>query len=347
MNRSLSRSMSQPMLQPTRRIVMLAYEGVNLIDVSGPLQAFQTAARLAREAGQPAPYALSVLSAAGGAVTTAPGLPIVTERLEVLDGQPIDTLVAPGGSPNGQPVVPPDLVAWIRRRAPGVRRPCSVCTGAFLLAAAGLLDGRRATTHWNWAARLRAQHPAVRVDADPIFIQDGPVWTSAGVTAGIDLALALVEADLGPALAIATARQLVVFMKRPGGQSQFSVPLALQSVPDGAFRDLHAWIAAHLRDDLRVERLAEQAGLSPRTFARLYAARIGRTPARTVQAMRFEAACRALEETDTPLKRIAAETGHGDEQTLRRVFQRLSGISPAEYRARFSGHQLSPHPAFA
>lgn len=328
------------MSQPPRRIVMLTYEGVNLLDVSGPLQAFQTAGRLTQEAGLPAPYNLSVLSAEGGAVVTAPGLPIVTEPLRAVEGQPIDTLVVPGGSPNGRPVVPPDLVAWIRRRAPEMRRPCSVCTGAFLLAASGLLDGRQATTHWNWAALLRDRHPAIRVDADPIFIQDGPVWTSAGVTAGIDLALALIEADLGHALAIATARQLVMFMKRPGGQSQFSVPLSMQSVPDGAFRDLHAWMAAHLHEDLRVERLADRAAMSPRTFARLYTAKTGRTPAKAVQAMRVEAACRALEETDAPLKRIASETGHGDEQALRRIFQKLYGISPAEYRARFSEHTV-------
>ncbi|WP_448203548.1 GlxA family transcriptional regulator [Azospirillum sp. sgz302134] len=321
-----------------KRIAMPTYDGVNLIDVSGPLQAFQTAGRLAGEAGLPPPYELRILSAEGGTVITSPGLPIVTEPLAALDGQEIHTLIVPGGSPNGHPPTPPALVEWLRRRAPGVPRPCSVCTGAFMLAAAGLLDGRRATTHWNWADRLQRLHPAVRVDPDPIFLKDGPVWTSAGVTAGIDLALALIEADLGHALAIATARQLVVFMKRPGGQSQFSVPLSVQSTRDGAFRDLHAWIAAHLREDLRIERLAEQAGMSPRTFARVYAARIGRTPAKTVQAMRLEAACGALERTDAPLKCIAADTGFGDEQTLRRVFQKLYGIGPAEYRARFSRH---------
>ncbi len=324
--------------RPPTRVAMLTYDGVNLIDVSGPLQAFQTAGRLAREAGLPTPYELRILSAAGGAVTTSPGLPIVTEPLEALDGQPIDTLIVPGGTLNGQPVTPPDLVAWLRRRGPEVPRPCSVCTGAFLLAAAGLLDGRRAATHWDWATRLKERHPAVQVDADPIFIKDGPVWTSAGVTAGIDLTLALVEADLGHALAIATARQLVVFMKRPGGQSQFSVPLSAQGAPDGAFHDLHAWIAAHLHEDLRIERLAEQAGMSPRTFARVYVAKLGRTPARTVQAMRLEAACNALERTGAPLKRIAADAGFGDEQTLRRVFQKLYGITPTEYRARFSRH---------
>lgn len=320
------------------RIVMLAYPGVNLIDLSGPVQAFTTAGRLAREAGLPDPYRIAVASAEGGPVVTGPGLPVMTEPLSAFDGRQIDTLLIPGGTVDGRPVEPPALVDWVAGRAPGVRRVCSVCTGAFLLAATGLLDGRRATTHWESAEELGRRYRQVRVEPDPIFIADGPVWTSAGVTSGIDLALALIEADLGHALAIATARQLVVFMKRPGGQSQFSEPLAAQSRPDGAFGDLHAWMAAHLSEDLRVERLAERVGMSPRTFARLYVAKVGRTPARTVQAMRLEAARRALEESRTPVKRVAAETGFGDEQTLRRVFQRLYGIGPAEYRARFSAH---------
>jgi len=213
---------------------------------------------------------------------------------------------------------------------------CSVCTGAFLLAAAGQLDGRRATTHWGWAERLQAQHPEVRVDADPLYIQDGTVWTSAGVTAGIDLTLALIDADFGHAVAIQTARQLVMFIKRSGGQSQFSAPLAAQSHDDGSFADLHAWIAARLHESLGVERLAEQVNMSPRTFARTYAARTGRTPAKTVEAIRLEAACRALETTGLPLKSIAAGVGYGDEQNLRRVFLRQMGVSPMQYRTRFS-----------
>lgn len=314
---------------------MLAYDGANLIDVGGPVQAFATADRLAAAEGWAGGYVVTVASAEGGAVVTGPGLPILAEPLAALDGQAIDTLLVPGGSPDGQPVVPPPLVDWVRTRSAGIRRVCSVCTGAFLLAATGLLDGRRATTHWNWAEQLRARHPRVRVDADPIFIRDGGVWTSAGVTAGIDLALALIAEDCGHAAAIAVARQLVMFIKRPGGQSQFSVPLAAQA-PDTGFAALHAWISGHLGEDLRVERLAAQAGMAPRTFARLYAARVGRTPARTVEAMRLETACRALEETALPVKRIAADVGYDGEQALRRAFQRRLGVAPADYRARFS-----------
>ena len=193
-------------------------------------------------------------------------------------------------------------------------------------------------THWDWVARLRGLYPAIQIDSDNIFIQDGSSWTSAGVTAGIDLTLALIEEDFGHQVAIETARQLVMFIKRSGGQSQFSVPLAAQAHDSGKFADLHAWIAAHLNDDLSVERLAEQAGMAPRTFARTYAGKLGRTPAKTVEAMRLEAACRALEETDLPLKSIAVSAGYIEEQNLRRVFQRQLGVSPTEYRNRFSAH---------
>jgi len=229
-------------------------------------------------------------------------------------------------------------VKWIKQRAPTVRRLCSVCTGAFLLAAAGQLDGRRVATHWDWVARLRTLHPKIHVDADKLFIHDGPIWTSAGVTAGIDLTLALIEEDFGHRVAIETARQLVMFIKRSGGQSQFSVPLEAQSGDTGSFAELHAWTAGNLHEDLRVERLAEKAGMSPRTFARVYAAKSGRTPAKMVEAMRLEAACRALEETSQPLKTIAAATGYAEEQNLRRVFLRKFGVTPSHYRHRFSTH---------
>ena len=253
-------------------------------------------------------------------------------------------MIAPGGSPKGEPVTPPELVAYIARQAPRIRRICSVCTGAFLLAEAGLLDGRRVTTHWNYAERLAADYPAITVDADPIFIRDrrphdGSLWTSAGVTAGMDLALALIEEDAGHKVAVHVARELVMFMKRPGGQSQYSVPLSLQACDDAVFAELHAWMATHLDEDLRVERLAERVSMSARNFARLYAAKTGSTPARTVEMMRLEAARRALEETDLPAKRIAAELGYGDEQNLRRVFQRRFGVGPASYRDRFSAHR--------
>ncbi len=319
------------------RVVLLAHEQMNLLDLSGPLQALATARRDGVRNG-PALYDTIVASVDGGLVTTGAGLPLMTVALATLDDIAIDTLIVPGGCKGDAFHAPPRLVEWIAHRAPSVRRLCSVCTGAFLLAAAGQLDGRRVATHWDWVARLGALYPTIDIDADRIFIQDGAVWTSAGVSAGIDLTLALIEEDFGHHVAIETARQLVMFIKRSGGQSQFSVPLAAQLHDSGRFADLHAWIATHLGDDLCVERLAEHVGMSPRTFARTYVEKLGRTPAKTVEAMRLEAACRALEETDLPLKRIAAATGYAEEQNLRRVFQRQLGVSPTQYRNRFSAH---------
>jgi len=329
-----------------RRVVMLCYAGANLIDISGPMQVFATANRALAAQGRKPPYDLTLASEHGGAVATGAGLSLVSLALADLPRGAVDTVLIPGGSPDSRPALPPSLIAWIGAHAPTARRICSVCTGAFMLAATGLLDGLRATTHWQWAERLAAMHPAVRVDADPIFIRQGALWTSAGVTAGMDLALALVEQDFGHRLAIGVARDLVMFIKRPGGQSQFSVPLLAQSAAPARFAELHAWIAAHLTADLRVERLAEEAGMAPRSFARAYVAQVGRTPAKTVEMMRFEAACRALEESTLPLKRIAAAVGYGEEQNLRRVFLRQLRISPAQYRARFSAHAApAPEPA--
>ena len=326
----------------TRRIVLLAYEDMNLLDLAGPVQAFATAGRSAAANGSGL-YEIIVASAAGGLVTSSSGLAVMTVPLAKLKGVAIDTIVTAGGCRGQNYYAPPELVKWIKQRAPSVRRVCSVCTGAFLLAAAGQLDGRRVATHWDWVARLRAQHPKIHVDADKLFIHDGPIWTSAGVTAGIDLTLALIEEDFGHRVAIETARQLVMFIKRSGGQSQFSVPLEaqFQSGETGSFAELHAWTAGNLANDLRVERLAEQAGMSPRTFARVYAAKSGRTPAKMVEAMRLEAACRALEETSLPLKTIAATTGYAEEQNLRRVFLRKFGVTPSQYRHRFSTHAAS------
>jgi transcriptional regulator GlxA family with amidase domain len=330
--------MSARKITRSRRVVLLAFEQMNLLDLSGPLQALASANRLHAGKGG-ALYETCVASAHGGLVTTSSGLPIMTVSIASLKGVAIDTLIVPGGSKGDTFYSPPELVKWVAQRAPRVRRLCSVCTGAFLLAATGLLDGLQVATHWDWIERLKAQNPAVLVDADRIFIRDGSIWTSAGVTAGIDLTLALIEEDFGHAVAIATARQLVVFMKRPGGQSQFSVPLRAQAEWMGDFADLHAWVAANLTSDLTIDRLADHCGMTPRTFARAYVSQHGRTPGKMVEAMRLEAACRALEETQLPLKSVAANTGYGDEQNLRRVFQRRLSISPTHYRDRFSVHR--------
>jgi transcriptional regulator GlxA family with amidase domain len=324
-----------------RLVSVLAFEGAQLLDVAGPVQAFASANEIAEEAGGAAPYRVVAVSRRGGAVTTTSGLPLVTEPMARATGKSqIDTLIVSGGAGIHDALCDAKIVAWVRRQASSVRRVASVCTGAFLLAEAGLLTRRRATTHWKSYARLAEQYPDVEVDPDPIYIRDGRIWTSAGITAGIDLSLALIQEDLGRKVAMQVARHLVVFLNRPGGQSQFSAPLDAQiaaangNAPNG-FAPLHDWIAENVAGDLRVERLAEQTGMSPRTFARIYTAKMGVTPARMVERIRIEAVRRNLEESDMPIKRIAALCGFGQEERLRRAFGRQVGTTPAEYRRRF------------
>ncbi len=227
------------------------------------------------------------------------------------------------------------IVDWIARASRRARRTTSVCTGAYLLAAAGLLDGRRATTHWEQCGHLAQHYPAVDVDPDPVWVRDGDVWTSAGVTAGIDLALALVEDDLGPEVALAIARELVVFLKRPGGQSQFSGALSAQQASRPALRELQAWIPAHLGDDLSVAALAARACLSERSFARAFRAEIGQTPAAYVEKLRVERARALLEDGAESLEAVSQATGFTSPEVLRRAFHRRVGVSPAAYRERF------------
>lgn len=329
---------------PTRRaappytVVLLAYEHMNVLDLCGPLQALATAS-LQCAPGATNRYDTIVASAEGGLVMTSAGLAIATVSVDSLGERFIDTLIAPGGCKGDTYTAPQKLIDWVALRAPTVRRLCSVCTGAFLLAQAGQLDGKKVATHWEWAPRLRDSHPAIDVDADSIFVRDGSLWTSAGVTAGIDMTLALIEDDFGHQVAIDTARRLVMFIKRSGGQSQFSTPLAAQLRDPGGFGDLHAWIASNLRLNLTVERLAEQVNMSPRTFARAYTSRMTVTPAKMVEAIRLEAACSALRSSELPLKAIADHVGYSDEQSLRRAFQRQFGVGPKLYRDRFSCHE--------
>jgi transcriptional regulator GlxA family with amidase domain len=252
----------------------------------------------------------------------------------------LDTLVIAGGWGVQAACADPKLVAWVKARATAARRVASVCSGAFLLATAGLLDGRRAATHWRECRHFAERFPKVRLEPDPIFVQDGNVWSSAGITAGIDLALALVEADLGRELALAVARQLVVFLKRPGGQAQFSTTLALQH-GNTRFEGLHAWIADNLTSDLSVAALAGASGMSERSFVRHYRQATGTTPARAVETIRVEAARRTLE-LGLPIKRVAARCGFGSEETMRRSFLRLLGASPQAYRERFSSTAAAP-----
>lgn len=322
-------------LPPMRRVIeVLAFPAVQLLDVTGPVQVFASANDFAAEAGTMPPYEVHIVTQGGQSVTASAGVTLATAPLPTF-GSALDTLVIAGGPGVEAAASDPALVDWVRKRAKEARRVASVCTGAFLLAASGALDGKRAATHWSVYAELARRFPAVRVESDPIFVRDGAVWTSAGVTAGIDLMLALVEEDLGRAAALAVARYLVVFLKRPGGQAQFSATLALQTADD-RFGALHAWISRHLAEDISLPVLARQAGMSERSFSRRYAEATGMTPGRAVEQLRLEAARRLLLETRLPVKRIAQRCGFGSEETMRRSFNRLLAVAPQDYRARFS-----------
>jgi transcriptional regulator GlxA family with amidase domain len=246
-----------------------------------------------------------------------------------------DTLVVAGGEGSRRATADAEIVDWIARASRRARRTTSVCTGSYLLAAAGLLDGRRATTHWAFADSFSERYPAVDLDPEPVFVRDGDVWTSAGVTAGMDLALALVEDDLGPEVALTVARALVVFLKRPGGQSQFSGALTAQQATRPALRELQAWIVGHLDEDLSVAALAERARLSERSFARAFRHEVGQTPAAYVEALRVERARTLLEDGAESLDAVARGAGFGSAEVLRRAFHRRVGVGPAAYRERF------------
>ncbi|WMN15895.1 GlxA family transcriptional regulator [Pseudomonas piscis] len=322
-----------------KNVFVLAFANAQLLDVTGPLQVFASANDRARERGLPLPYNPRVVASPGGATLSSSGLALLADPLPGLE-QVCDTLIVAGGGGVYAAARDPQLVAWVATRAGSARRVASVCTGAFLLAASGWLDGRRVVTHWTRCEQLAEAYPQLRVEANPIFINDGPVWTSAGVTAGIDLALALVEADLGREAALEVARQLVVFLKRPGGQAQFSVTLALQN-GGGRFDGLHAWIAENLNRELTVPVLAEQAAMSERSFVRHYRADTGQTPARAIELIRVETARRLLADTGLSIKRIAVQCGFGSEETLRRSVLRALGVTPQAYRERFAATQES------
>lgn len=321
-----------PFTPKPRRIEILAFNDVQLLDVAGPLQVFATANDLTRAAARSAPYEPIVVAEGSLAISSA-GLGLVTHSLPG-SRSPLDTLIVAGGWGVHSACANQKLIRWIKARARSARRVASVCSGAFLLATASLLDGRRAATHWSRCREFAERFPKVRLEPDPIFVQDGNVWTSAGITAGIDLALALVEADLGREPALAVARQLVVFLKRPGGQTQFSATLALQH-GNARFEGLQAWIADNLTGDLSVAALASASGMSERSFVRHYHQATGTTPARAVEQIRVEAARRTLE-LGLPVKRAATRCGFGSEETMRRSFLRLLGVSPQAYRQRFS-----------
>lgn len=326
-----------------RAIEILAFPGVQLLDIAGPLQVFASANEFAAAKGLSAPYE-TTLVAPEAMVNTSAGLALMACPLPA-DNRAIDTLIVPGGGGVDAAMADTGLLRWIQRRAAKARRIVSVCTGAFLLAEAGLLAGRKAATHWARCSDLAERFPDISVQPNPIFVRDGPIWSSAGVSAGIDLCLALVEQDIGPEIALEIARDLVMFLKRPGSQAQYSVTLALQA--SSRFEALQGWMQENLTADLSVAALAERCGVSERTFSRRYTEELGVTPARAVERLRIEAARRLLAETGVPLKVIAARCGFMSEDVLRRSFERVLSMSPREYRRNWhkgSGIE-EPHPS--
>jgi transcriptional regulator GlxA family with amidase domain len=313
------------------RVVVLAFEGVQSLDVTGPVEAFSIATRYF--GGE---YAIELVTPDGGPARASSGLSLNADRAAADVRGPIGTLVVAGGERALRTAEDEPTRAWVRDAAARSERVASVCTGAFILAAAGLLDGRRATTHWDSCQRLAERHPQITVESDPIFVRDGNVLTSAGVTAGIDLALALIEDDLGPQAALRTAQALVMFVRRPGGQSQFSAQLKAAPARREPLRDVQAHIAEHPAADLSVPALAARAYMSERNFARAFRAETGMTPAVYVELSRVERARRELETTDLPVEAVAASCGFGTVETMRRAFARRVGVNPAAYRERFA-----------
>ncbi|MFG2717818.1 GlxA family transcriptional regulator [Streptomyces sp. NPDC048416] len=312
-----------------RSVLVVLFDGVQSLDVTGPAEVFAGAGRVLGDRGA---YRLRFASLDGAPVTSHSGLRLMADAALADAGQP-DVLLVPGGDGAHHPA--PGLVDWLRVNGPRAERLVSVCTGSLLLAEAGLLDGHRATTHWAACDTMADRYPAVRVEADPIFVRDGRIATSAGVTAGIDLALALVEEDHGRDAALAVARILVVFLRRPGNQAQFSAQLAAQTARREPLRELQQWITEHPDDDLCVEALARRARLSPRHFARAFHAETGTTPGRYVERVRLEHARRLLEETLDGVREVSRAAGYGTPEAMRRAFVKTLGAAPAEYRRRF------------
>jgi transcriptional regulator GlxA family with amidase domain len=310
----------------TRTIALVVFPDFQLLDAAGPVAAFEIAARFA-----PGAYRLRVLSLAGDAVRSSSGVAMLTESLKGFSFARVDTVMAVGGQGTRKAAIEPLMQRALQRAAKQVRRISSVCSGTFLLAAAGLIEGKRVTTHWRHAALLQRMMPNVRVEQDHIYVKDGAVWTSAGVSAGIDLALAMIAEDLGPEVAKDVAREMVVYAQRPGGQTQHSSLLEIDQ-PGGRFAALHGWMRDHLAEDLKVEQLAAQVAMSPRNFTRAYVREIGLTPAKSVERLRLDAARAMLESGAASIQDVARKTGFGDSERMRRAFIRFYGAPPALLR---------------
>ena len=318
---------------PPPVVAILAVPGCQLLDVAGPFELFASAQQRGSTA---AAYRVVLVAPQERRVTTESGLGLeAQETLATLDPASVDTLIVAGGAGARRTPVTGALRDWTVATAQTCRRAATVCTGAFLLARAGLLDGRTVTTHWQHADTLAARHPTIRVEPDRIYVEDGKFWSSAGVTAGMDLTLAMIARDLGREEALRIARSKVMAMQRSGGQRQYSSELALQSAADNRLAALQSWIFDHLNERLSVEDLAARAGMSPRTFARRFREAVGETPAAFVERARLDAARRRLERPGAAVEQVACDTGFNNAERMRRCFQRAFGVSPAEYRRQF------------
>jgi len=321
---------------------MVVFPEVQLLDVVGPLEVLAAAGLAETSRGRGPGYAIEIVGPESGVVRASSGLTVGVDRTFEDRPDSIDTLIVAGGVGSRAASNDDRILDYVRAVAPRARRVCSVCTGTAVLAAAGLLEGRRATTHWAFAERLAALYPNLEVDPDSIYVRDGKFWTSAGVTAGLDLALALVEDDVGRELALEVSRWMVFFLKRPGGQSQFSAQLAGQMANRDPVRDLQTWILDHPAADHSIEALAARVAMSPRHFARVFREEVGQSPARFVECVRVEAARRALEESRRSVEEVAEFVGFGTGETMRRAFLRQIGVGPSAYRERFSESGEAP-----
>lgn len=334
---AIRNSPDTPCTGTTRTIGIVAFDGIEIIDLTGPMEVFALTNLGFQRTGlttEP-PYRFVVLAREAGWVTASCGLRIQADQAYTEVREPIDTLIVPGAPDVNCVLADRDLVNWVRGMATQVRRLVSVCTGAFLLAETGLLDGRRATSHWAYCDRLATDYPSVSVESDRIFIREGQIATSGGITSGIDLALALLEEDWGREAALMAARFMVVFLKRPGGQSQFSGYLSSEATQHPDLRKLQIWIMENPAEDLSLESLAARMAMSPRNFSRVFLAETGLTPAKFVEKARLDAARHYLASTDQRIEMTAVVSGFGDAERMRRAFIRHLGINPQEYRARF------------
>jgi transcriptional regulator GlxA family with amidase domain len=317
-----------------KHIVIVGYDDIATLDLAGPLEAFSSAF-LEDSSGNPQPcYKVTIAALNTKTFRSKSGLSI-TATCFLSSLRHIDTLLIPGGPGIRLSSSGPELANWISRRVNGIRRIVSVCTGVYAIAPTGLLDGRRVATHWKFAAELADRFPALRVDANALYVRDGKFYTSAGITAGIDLSLALIEEDFGPRIALTVARELVVYMKRPGGQEQFSEPLRFQVATTSRFADLSTWMLGRLNKDLSVEAMAEQISLCPRQFSRRFRLEFNSSPAAFVQRLRLDEARKRLSDPGSSVKRVAESVGFHDPDSFRRAFMQRFGVAPAHYRSRF------------